>query len=58
MLDARTVGDQMQLIAPVGSVFQKGTFTPQGLTWTDLPATELLVAPMTEPSAVFRARLP
>lgn len=58
VLDARTVGNQMQLIAPVGSVFQKGTFTPQGLTWTDLPETELLVAPMTEPSAVFRARLP
>ncbi len=58
VLDARTVGNQMQLIAPVGSVFQKGTFTRQGMTWTDLPATELLVAPMTEPSAVFRARLP
>lgn len=58
VLDARVVGNQMQLIAPVGSVFQKGTFTPQGLTWTDLPETELLVAPMAEPSAVFRARLP
>ncbi len=58
ILDARVVGNQMQLISPVGSVFQKGTFTPQGLTWADLPAKELLVLPMTEPSAVFRARLP
>ena len=58
VLEANVVGNQMQLIAPVGSVFQKGTFTPQGMTWADLPETELLVAPMTEPSGVFRARLP
>jgi hypothetical protein len=58
VLEASVVGNQMQLIAPVGSVFQKGAFSPQGSIWTDLPEKEFLAVPMTEPMALFRARLP
>lgn len=58
VLDARFVGDELQVIAPIGSVFQKVLLTPQGLTWSDLPETELLVVPMTESQAAYRALLP